>query len=64
VGNDLFTDLTLDQQEAVLGGSSLADAYNLIPKNANVQLPDIAKSSNLEADINTGIRNAIKGNLS
>jgi hypothetical protein len=64
VRNNLFTDLTLEQQEVILGGSSLSEAYNLIPKNAGVQLPDIAKSSNLEADIDTGIRNAIKGNLS
>jgi hypothetical protein len=63
VRNNLFTDLTLDQQEVILGGSSLAEAYSLIPKNANVRLPDIAKSSNLEADIDTGIRSAIKGNL-
>jgi hypothetical protein len=64
VRNDLFTDLTIEQQEVVLGGSSLAEAYNLIPKNANVRLPDIARSSNLEADIDTGIRSAIKGSLS
>lgn len=61
--NNLFADLTLEQQEVVLGGSSLSEAYNLIPKNAGVQLPDIAKSSNLEADINTGIKSIIRENL-